>query len=183
MTPISRDLPVSARTLVPFVLSFELPLPIMIGCLGMNFVSWGRLKADARRPETDRLLHPPVAVLARLLSEGEDLQMPLRSISPPAFAAMLEKVLGCPVNATILAIALGHEKSAGWRWIRRGELPRIPTVTLMSIVSAHDTAERWALVVSEAQREGRLRGLTDLFVNGSWGARRQKLCGITGIGA
>lgn len=177
--PIARDLPVSARTLVPFVLSLEAPLSLILACFGMNFVSWGRLKADARRSETDRLLHPPVAILARLLSEGGDLQLPLCPIKPPAFAAVLEKVLGGPVDVASLAIALGHEKSAGWRWMRQAEVPRIPTLTLMSIVSTPQggVAAKWALIIAEARKEARLRGLEDVFSRGTWGPRHQNLCG------
>lgn len=140
---------------------------------GLNQGHWGKIQADARHPATagKALATPFLAILARWMHLNPDGSPGLRAPAPAEFLARLQAALGGDLSQARFAILIGLDKSAAYRWVRKGARPPGGPSHALSLIDDPDPvvlAGNWRRWEGLALVEARARGIPDLLRHRGW---------------
>jgi hypothetical protein len=152
------------RRLLSLTNALPLPIPVRMGLLGITYGVRGKFATIA----ADEWASPSQAILARILNDRPDMQLPLHYPEPQEF------YLACKdfePYMNKLSVRLGKEQTFLSRAIRAQDEPNAATWSLMALVTnpfngqAYDT---WKLIEWHALDEATKRGIGDIDLLGRW---------------
>lgn len=170
---LPTDRPVLGRDLDAVRQQFGLLTADMIWVLGISITRWMQV---VRQAPDEPVKDTTLALLVRFLAEHPELPVVPRFPTPQDMLALLGE--SADVDARRLAVMLGSEVSAGYRWMRQDARPSSTVNRLMHYLRMallrEDGAGRTELVEAwrrTVEQEARCRGVDDVFRAGSWTRR------------